>query len=69
MQIEIDLYDLAKGSPEAFKSFWEELKKELTLDERHKSLFESVFCHGYCKCLDDIARIIENHNIKPMGEC
>lgn len=67
--IELDLYELAKRAPEDFKGFWKEMRKELNINEEYKDIFENVFCHGFCKALDEIVGIIARETIKPQAVC
>ena len=67
--IEIDLYTLAKEAPESFERYWGEIKKEWNLDEEHKEIFKTVYCHGYCKSLDEIVSVIQRQDLKPQAVC
>lgn len=67
--IELDLYELAKRAPEDFKRFWEMMQKELNISDEYRDIFENVFCHGFCKALDEIVGIIERDRIKPQAVC
>lgn len=67
--IEVDLNTLAQQAPEHFKVMWAEMKKELDIREEYREIFETVYCHGYCKALDGIVTMIERETIKPQAVC